>query len=77
MDRYILASDYDGTISKHGVTTEKTKKAIAEFCEKGNLFGIVTGRDYVNGYKAFKENAEFPFDFMIMGNYDFVIELLV
>lgn len=46
----LLASDYDGTLKQYSdkekeLTVEKRdKEAIDEFRERGNLFGIVTGR---------------------------------
>ena len=42
---FILASDYDGTLSRGGISAE-VRARIAEFRAAGNLFGIVTGRDY-------------------------------
>lgn len=42
---FILASDYDGTLNRGGVSPE-VRARIAEFRAAGNLFGIVTGRDY-------------------------------
>ena len=66
--KYIIASDYDGTISRHGVISDKTIKGIKEFKERGNMFGLVTGRDYVNGFLELKENADLQFDFLIMSN---------
>lgn len=66
--KYIIASDYDGTISRDGVISEKTIQGIKEFKEKGHIFGLVTGRDYVNGYLELKENDVLKFDFIIMNN---------
>lgn len=42
---YILASDYDGTLNLGGVSPA-VRDAIRRFREAGNLFGVVTGRDY-------------------------------
>ncbi len=42
---FILASDYDGTLNRGGVSP-RVREAIARFRAAGNLFGIVTGRDY-------------------------------
>ena len=42
---YILATDYDGTLSRGGVS-QRNKDAIERFRKAGNLFGVVTGRDY-------------------------------
>lgn len=65
MEKYILASDYDGTLVQSKGIAEETIKAINKFRQMGNLFGIVTGRDYVNGFEYFKRNNEIPFDFVI------------
>ena len=50
--RYLLASDLDGTLYVHGLNVQKNIDAINRFRKEGHLFGIVTGRDYVNGYLA-------------------------
>ena len=42
---FILASDYDGTLNRSGISAQD-REAIASFRAAGNLFGIVTGRDY-------------------------------
>lgn len=47
MGRYILTSDYDGTLVQNKKITEETILAINKFRSMGNLFGIVTGRDFV------------------------------
>ena len=65
MKKYILASDYDGTLNQDGRITEETIEAINRFRRMGNLFGIVSGRDYVYGFEYFKRNNVFPFDFVI------------
>ena len=61
----MLASDYDGTLRQGNEVNQKTIDTINEFRKRGNLFGIVTGRDYVNGFEYFKRTNEFPFDFVI------------
>ena len=66
--KYVIASDYDGTVAMPDGISERTKKGIKEFKEKGNIFGIVSGRDYVNGYLELKEKGDLDFDFIIMGN---------
>lgn len=65
MKKYILASDYDGTLAQGNGVTEETVMAIKKFQKMGNLFGVVTGRDFVMGFEYFKEKKEFPFDFVI------------
>ena len=42
---YILASDYDGTLNRGGIP-DRVHDAIARFRAGGNLFGVVTGRDW-------------------------------
>ena len=66
--KYILASDYDGTLSQGGTISEETKEAIKKFRRLGHLFGVVTGRDYVKGFEVFKRENKFEFDFIIASN---------
>ena len=40
----IIASDFDGTIYRNRVITERDKNAVLEWQKNGNHFGIVTGR---------------------------------
>lgn len=57
----IIASDYDGTLN-HGGIDDKKRNAIKEWREKGNKFGIVSGRitdDLLRIYK--KDNLELDF----------------
>lgn len=46
-NKLLFASDFDHTLSQypHGVRKE-TVEAIQEFRKKGNIFGIITGRNY-------------------------------
>ena len=62
---YILASDYDGTLNRGGIS-EPVREAIAEFRAAGNLFGIVTGRDYWMYETVARENL--PIDFILAMN---------
>ena len=57
---YILATDYDGTLSRGGVS-ERNRDAIRRFREAGNLFGVVTGRDYYMYNTLVDGNVEFDF----------------
>ena len=66
--KYILLSDYDGTLRQNGEIDKSVLVAIKEFRDKGNLFAVVSGRGYETGYKKFKENNEFPFDYVINNN---------
>ncbi len=57
----IIASDYDGTLN-HGGIDDKKRDAIKEWREKGNKFGIVSGRvtdDLLRIYK--KDGLELDF----------------
>lgn len=63
--KYIIASDYDGTLRIDNKISDTVIDAIKKFRSKGNLFGIVTGRSYDNGYEVFK-GEEIPFDFIVM-----------
>ena len=64
--KYILAVDYDNTLFQNGVISPKTLKEIEKFRKDGNLFGIVSGRDYVTGYETFKTENLFDFDFLLL-----------
>lgn len=61
----IIASDYDGTLNMGGVSQEN-KDAIAKWQEKGNLFGLVSGRA-LKDLIALKERDNVPYDFYIAG----------
>jgi len=63
---YILASDFDGTLSYGGVS-EKNREAIRKFRAAGNRFGIVTGRDYWMYETLVKEGIEFDFVLALNG----------
>jgi len=65
---YLLATDYDGTLRQGNGISKETVEAINAFREKGNIFGIVSGRNFVNGYLVFKKENLFPFDFIISHN---------
>ena len=68
---YILASDYDGTLNRGGVSPA-VREAIADFRAAGNLFGIVTGRGYW-AYDTVRE-AEIGVDFILAMNGAMVID---
>ena len=57
----IIASDYDGTLN-HGGIDDKKRETIKEWREKGNKFGIVSGRitdDLLRIYKKDKLELDF------------------
>lgn len=64
--KYMLAVDYDNTLFQNGEIEKETLDAIERFRAEGNLFGIVSGRDYVTGVKTFKKENMFPFDFLLL-----------
>lgn len=65
--RNIVASDYDGTLNQGGISAD-TVEMIQKLQAEGHLFGIVTGRDYSGGFRLFKREKRFPFDFIISHN---------
>ena len=57
----VLASDFDGTLYvKDKKVVLRNIEAIKDFVKQGNLFGIVTGRNYSNLKKLLNEYQEFP-----------------
>ncbi|MBQ3124911.1 MAG: HAD-IIB family hydrolase [Clostridia bacterium] len=64
--KYMLAVDYDNTLFQNDEISKETIEAINEFRSLGNLFGIVSGRDYVTGFETFKAENLFPFDFLLL-----------
>ncbi len=64
--RYLLAVDYDNTLFQNGEIAKDTLDEIENFRADGNLFAIVSGRDYVTGYEAFKSENLFEFDFLLL-----------
>ena len=61
----IIASDFDGTLYRRGVS-EEDKEAIARWRAAGNLFGIVTGRIYRDALFILEQGVEL--DFLVNGN---------
>lgn len=62
----IIASDYDGTLN-HGGIDDKKRNAIKEWREKGNKFGIVSGRVVDDLLKIYKKD-ELDLDFLLACN---------
>ena len=60
----IAATDYDGTLCMKGVVAPEVLAAIREWRARGNVFGIVTGRDLS---MVFHEVSRWniPFDFLL------------
>ena len=63
---YIAGSDFDGTLNRGGVS-ERDRDAIHRFRQAGNLFGLVTGRDYWMYETLRRENIEFDFVLALNG----------
>ncbi|MBR2876681.1 MAG: HAD-IIB family hydrolase [Clostridia bacterium] len=62
----IIASDYDGTLN-HGGIDDKKRIAINKWRERGNKFGIVSGRMPDDLLKIYKE-TELELDFLLACN---------
>lgn len=60
----IAASDFDGTLYRNGDVTREEIEAINKWRASGNLFGVITGRNYM----FLREDLD-QFDV----NYDFII----
>ncbi len=63
----ILCSDFDGTLAQNGHISPKTVKAIKEFQQAGNLFGVVSGRGLSLLNNRLEKVGITP-DFLILGN---------
>ena len=64
--RKLLAVDYDNTLFQNGKIAKDTLDEIEKFRADGNLFGIVSGRDYVTGYEEFRQENLIEFDFLLL-----------
>ncbi|HBM80397.1 MAG: HAD-IIB family hydrolase [Clostridiales bacterium] len=64
---YILASDYDGTLTHDGIVSEEDRLAIEKWQMAGNLFGINSGRGYSSICKEMIRN-NLVCDFHICNN---------
>ena len=62
----IIASDYDGTLNHKGID-EKKRTAIKNWREKGNKFGIVSGRMADDLFRIYKKD-ELELDFLLACN---------
>lgn len=63
----VLASDYDGTLRTEEIVDVNDVRAIQKFREKGNLFGLVTGRSMESIQKEIANN-KIEFDFIVGNN---------
>ena len=66
--RYIIASDYDGTLRQRGGISERTVEAIKRFRAAGHLFGVVTGRDCASWMRVMEQGLTVSTDFNIVAN---------
>lgn len=64
--KWIIASDYDGTLRQNGAISPRTVCAIEKFRKAGHLFGLVTGRDYVSFREMQEREIPFDLDFAIL-----------
>lgn len=62
----ILASDFDGTLSRDGGISALDLAAIERFRQAGNKFGLVTGRSYILIQPEFARNPGFKCDFLVL-----------
>ena len=63
---HILATDFDGTLSRHHGVEQIDRDAIDRFHAAGNLFGVVTGR--AGDMYDMLVRDKVPFDFVIVMN---------
>ena len=61
--RKLIASDFDGTIGTGG-QLKKDIEAIEEFRRRGNLFGLVSGRN-IAGLRKMRERTGVPVDYLM------------
>ncbi len=62
----IIASDYDGTFNRNGITEYK-KETLSRWRKAGNLFGIISGRGYPSLIECI-ESHPFEYDFLVCNN---------
>lgn len=65
-NRIFFATDYDGTLCHHppGVVVQREIDAVRRWREEGNVFGIITGRDYESIHDAVAEHENLNVDFI-------------
>ena len=59
----ILGSDFDGTLCRDGEITQRDAEAIADFQKAGNLFVLVTSRNF-GEYLGVKKYGEVTYDYV-------------
>ena len=68
MMKMLFGSDYDGTLRLAEAVDPVDLDAIRRFRAAGNLFGVVTGRDYCDAMRNIAKNLAGSLDFLICGN---------
>lgn len=63
----VFASDYDGTIKINGEISERNLNAIRNWVNKGNIFGLVTGRSVESALQEI-EKYKLPVTFLVCNN---------
>lgn len=63
----ILASDFDGTLYRNGTISSEEKIAVSKWRSEGNLFGVVTGRNYAS-LREDLDKFDLEYDFIISTN---------
>lgn len=63
----IVASDFDGTLYRNGDVSREEIKAVSEWRKNGNLFGIITGRNYAS-LREDLDKFDIEYDFIISTN---------
>lgn len=69
----LLACDFDGTLYRQGTIAESDRAAVSRFRERGNLFGIVTGRGATTLFRELGKHPV-PFDFCVLNNGALVLD---
>ena len=67
-ERLIFGSDFDGTYRTEAAVLPRDLKAASEFRRRGNLFGIVTGRNVCEAKRRVVSMLEGEFDFLLCSN---------
>jgi len=63
----IVASDFDGTLYRNNDISKEEIEAVSDWRKKGNLFGIITGRNYAS-LREDLDKFSIEYDFIISTN---------
>lgn len=69
-----LGVDYDGTLKRNGIVSERNLEAIKKFRNEGHLFGIVSGRSLESMLKEIKAIG-LEIDFLVTNNGGVIAEV--